>query len=176
MRQNWLLPKWRYWEASLSSDHDGGVPVSYKQISQEQYAAIGKFIVEFSGLEGSIKLGISMLTPFPEDMSEELLAGYDFAMACTVLSAVGSKRLPAPDADRLSSHLKRAMALNTERVRVAHGSWQTFGQFHAKHTSRQKLKVTEHYRHSAELELLAAEAENVSFHIFSICFEFYSAT
>jgi hypothetical protein len=152
------------------------VPLPLQQITQEQYAAIGRFIVEFSGFEGSIKLAIAMLAPLPDDSSTELLAGYDFAMACTVLKTLGNKRMEPDDAKRLNGHLSQALGLNTERVRVAHGTWQTVGKFHARHVSRQKLKQTEHFRDPAELIALAEEADNLGLLIFSVCYEYFPAT
>lgn len=153
-----------------------GVELRYRMISQEQFASIGKFIVEFSGLESSIKLGISLLAPLPGDAHDELLAAYDFAMACSVLDALGPKRMSAEDAQKLSRYLKLARGLNTERVRVAHGAWQILGDFRASHVSRQGLKKTEHFKDEAELLALAREAEDLGLLIFSTYVEYVDVT
>ena len=152
------------------------VPIQYRQTTEKQFAAIGKFIVQFSGLESSIKLGISLLAPLPDDASIELLAGYDFAMACTVLDVIGQKRLPTDASAKLQKYLKIARHLNDERVKVAHGSWQTLGEFQARHVSRQKLKTSEHFKDEAELVALAEEADHLGFLIFGIYFEHVDAT
>lgn len=149
------------------------VPLPYGSIKQEEYAAIGRFIVEFSRLEGTIKSGISMLTPLPDGLYHEITAGYDFAMACTVLDVLGRRRMSAEEHSRLSAMISAARSLNNERIRVAHGSWGIIGPFQAKHVSRQKLTVSVHFTEARELIELAENAKRLSLDIFAVCYDAY---
>jgi hypothetical protein len=119
----------------------------------ELFLAIGEFIFEFSQLEFTIRVALAtLLNPaWNDDKFDAVTSPYDFAALCRVTWEVckGDPRILPTLADQADKEaevarvFKACLAINDERVRIAHGTW-TIGSG-ARHVARGTLKAQFHF-------------------------------
>lgn len=85
------------------------------------YLAIGRFIYHFSGLEMMIRIVLGSRLKLPRDYFDIVISPYDFTALCRVTKDFLVRQFP-DQKDDIDQFFKECLRLNTERVRVAHGS------------------------------------------------------
>lgn len=115
--------------------------------------AIGEFIFEFSQLEFTIRVALARtLNPYWDDETfDAVTSPYDFRMLCGVTRAVleGEARKLATQEDQeirkneIECIFNACLAMNDERVRIAHGTWTIDGG--ARHVARGSLRANFHF-------------------------------
>lgn len=123
-------------------------------------AAIGKFIIQFSQLEYIIRHLLGSMLGLSDPQPDIITASFDFARLCKVTEAF---LLSLPDCDqKLAAHAKttfsRCLALNDDRVRIAHGTW-LLGPG-TSHMSR-SFKMSRHFEKPDEIRAKAEEAKKL---------------
>jgi hypothetical protein len=120
---------------------------------ERMYSAIGRFIVGFSNLEMVLKLWIADTIDLKHEFRDQIIT-QDFAMLCTIASSVLPSGMMDGAPGALRPVVAKLQALNTHRVRIAHGWWLGSGDG-VSHVSRQKLKADYHYSDPVEVAALA---------------------
>ena len=124
---------------------------------EKLWLAIGEFIYEFSQLEFSIRLALAEALRLGEEleMFDAVTSPYDFRTLCRVTRTVLQINLGPPDQDEQKREAQEAkkkeiertfnacMAMNTDRVRIAHGTWGIWSG--ARQVSRETLEAKSHF-------------------------------
>ena len=120
---------------------------------------IGEFLFEFSQLEFSIRVLLHARIRLAEEYFDLVISPYDFAALCNVSREVLLKQLPAKAAT-IKDVFAQCLALNENRVRIAHGLW-TYGadSLVARVVSRGSLQMKYYFEKSGELRELAQKAQ-----------------
>lgn len=123
-------------------------------------AAVGKFIIQFSQLEYIIRHLLGSLLNLSDPQFDIVTASFDFARLCKVTEAF---LLSLPDCnEKLAAHAKqtfaRCLALNDDRVRIAHGTW-LMGPG-TSHMSR-SFKISRHFETPEKIRAKAEEAKKL---------------
>jgi hypothetical protein len=135
------------------------------------YQAIGEFIFEFSQLEFTIRVALgSALSDGPviwdDERFDTVISPYDFATLCRVAQRVFESKartwailskeneieriINPPKKDEIERTFKACLAMNDERVRIAHGTWTLAGG--ARHVARGSLKAQFHFEQTEKIE------------------------
>lgn len=123
------------------------------------FLAIGEFIFEFSQLEFTIRHVLGVALSLNDDtLFDAVTSPYDFAALCRVTKMI----LQASSSDaklnaKIEATFNGCLAMNDERVRIAHGTWTIDGG--ARHVSRNTLKAQSHFE---KPETIVAKAHEVS--------------
>jgi hypothetical protein len=128
------------------------------------YVLIGEFIVKFSQIEMWRRVAFTFFaTGMPPESSDLILAKLDFQSLVAITSGLYEKRYAkAPDAlwKQVRGIFSQCLALNDERVRIAHGSWiVTDTEMHALHLSRQKMQWQVHFPSREDLKAQIAKLD-----------------
>ena len=130
------------------------------------YQAIGRFMVDFSGLELMMRVVLGKRLNLKGAYFDIVVSPYDFATLCRVTSAVLRLQFPEQTAD-IDKFVNDCLKLNDERVRVAHGTWALGDDFmFARHVQRATLKPKLHFKERDALSKLAEEAQRLSVLVF----------
>ena len=109
---------------------------------------------QFSQLEFTIGFLIQAVLKLPDEQIRVITAPYDFRMLCVVAEKLCIQRFPEQAKD-IESLFKKCLALNDDRVRVAHGLWTDDGKtLAARHVARSSFKATFHFQQPDELPKL----------------------
>ena len=133
-----------------------------KFTSEDQFfAAIGRFIFEFSQLEYTIKHHIAETVDLQDQYFNAIMT-HDFALLCTIAESVLGPRVAEQKAADFKKLIAKCRSLNTDRVRIAHGLWFVGGGRGAlHHVSRQKLKEDTHFEEANDIANKADLAANL---------------
>jgi hypothetical protein len=127
------------------------------------YALIGEFIVKFSQIEIWLRMAFGQVTKLPRLSADLILAKLDFQSLVAVTTGFYEKeyaKAPPPLWKQVRGIFSRCLALNDERVRIAHGSWIVNESWmHALHLSRQKMEYQLHFPLHAELKAQIAKLD-----------------
>jgi hypothetical protein len=124
------------------------------------YRAIGRFIVEFSKLEGDMRALLGAAARVDPLFWNEIVT-HDFALLCTAVQSVFLQLAPK-EAEQIQAVIKKCRSLNDNRVRVVHGYWlPEFDGGSLHHLSRGKLQHNTLVEMRAMLEAEAARAEAI---------------
>jgi hypothetical protein len=127
------------------------------------YKLIGEFIVKFSQLEALLRFAIGIESRVQSDMREAFMMMLDFALLVSVLRTYYEKKLHADPVlcKRMMAALSQCLAVNDERVRVAHGMWILDDVRTAQllHLRRGTLSSKAHYGDVAKIGAIIAGAE-----------------
>ncbi|SRR5258708_39429447 len=91
--------------------------------------AIGEFVIAFSQLEYVIRVVFQLMLGLASEQAEIVLANYDFAALCRAMGAF-VRTLPEKDElalKRFDKLINECLRINTERVRLVHGTWHIVG-------------------------------------------------
>lgn len=148
------------------------MPVAESDISgpreQKVYAAIGRFIFEYSQLEFTLKHYLADLLDTPDRHFSAAMSGYDFAYLCRLCERVFRDAVPT-QRDAIQKLISKAQRLNDERVKVVHGLWMVHGdETGVSHVSRNKLEPQLYFDKLDDLTKLANEARDIRSAITSI--------
>jgi|SRR5580658_6812641 hypothetical protein len=126
------------------------------------FRAIGRFTFELSQLEFSIRAVLAGHLELPAKYFDIVTAPYDFAMLCKVFREVVGADKSNAQKKQLERWCDACLALNTERVRIAHGTW-TLGSEgpSARVVSRSTLKPKSYFGTPEEIDRLSDEAEHL---------------
>lgn len=127
----------------------------------EGFRDIGHFLFEFSQLEFTIRAMLSGRLKLAPEYFDIVTSTYDFAALCNVTREIACKQDPA-STKSIEETFKKCLALNTERVRVAHGLW-THGMDGpmARYVSRSSLQPQYYFEKAGELRALANRAQQL---------------
>jgi hypothetical protein len=125
------------------------------------FHAIGKFIVEFSQLEFTIRFALGAYLGLPDAYFDAVTGPYDFRMLCAVTSKVTILKHPERKAE-VETLYKECYALNDKRNHVAHGLWTDgIDEFSVRVFNRSRLDTAHVPYSSAELNALADKAQEL---------------
>ena len=121
---------------------------------------IGRFVLEFSQMEFTLRHRLAVSLNLPEKYFDIIVSQFDFAKLVTVTGAILTEQLPEM-AQEVAKLVKRCHNLNTERRKLAHGTWTPDGKgFSARYVSGGSLRP-EHALTTEKLRDLADEAQLV---------------
>jgi len=125
------------------------------------YLEIGRFTHQFSQLEFTIRTLLAGALGLTDDQFDIVTSPYDFATLCRVTSAVLRLRYDDDKAQRKIEHIfKKCLELNTDRVRVMHGTWSIGpSRTNARHVSRSDLKAGYYFEQRGEMANRADAAQ-----------------
>jgi hypothetical protein len=93
------------------------------------------------------------------ELFDIVIAPYDFAMLCTVLSETLKLGAPKSVQSKINKFFDECRGLNSQaRVIIAHGSWTLDG---ARHVNRQKLQAGVHFKDPKEIKEQTAKAQRL---------------
>jgi hypothetical protein len=119
------------------------------------HRAIGHFVYEFSRLEDWLRIALQDILSIEPDAFSLISGGLDFAFLCnSTIAALKADPSRVKDADGLRKTIGRCLGINSERVRVVHGTWMAGSAYH---TSRQTLANGEYFTEPSQLHKLADE-------------------
>jgi len=126
------------------------------------FEAIGRFIFQFSQLEFTIRVFLATQLRLSDEEFDAVTAPYDFRMLCAVAQAISLLRFPEQKKD-IESLFGRCLALNDDRVRVAHGLWSDSigGGMAARHVARSSLKARHYFENPGDVAKLADNAQSL---------------
>lgn len=130
--------------------------------AEKTYRAIGRFMFEFSQAEYTIRHYLGEAIGLDERYFTAVVESYDVGQLVTVAKRVFKTRYNQEDGSQMETLLNRFHALNTERMRVAHGLWVPFmdgGTVH--YVPRNKLSTVQLTEQAKELEKRADEANTL---------------
>ena len=106
------------------------------------FKLIGEFTFWYSQLEYTIKARLAAALSISDELFDTIIAPYDFLTLCTVTKNVLTRKYSNQmDQRAVAKVFNACAALNTERVRVAHGMWTHGpGGLMASHVVRQTLQ------------------------------------
>lgn len=127
------------------------------------FKLIGEFVVRFSQLETLLRVVLSAEARVQSDLRDAFVMALDFALLVSVLKNFYEKKLSGNAAlrGRVNSALNQCLAVNNERVRVAHGMWilDEAGMAKLMHFRRGALASDTHYGDAAKIGASIALAE-----------------
>jgi hypothetical protein len=126
--------------------------------AEKTYRAIGRFIFQFSQAEYTIRHYLAQEIGLAEEHFVAVIESYDVALLCTVAKEVFGKSHANTNAAAIKELIKRFLALNVERNRVAHGLWVPSKDGGTVHHVPRNLKSRTDANQAAALEKLADEA------------------
>jgi hypothetical protein len=130
--------------------------------AERTYRAIGRFMFEFSQTEYTLRsaLGEEVLKDSKRHFA--VVEVLDAVTLCNVAKQVFRASRADEAASRIETEINRFLALNQERVRVAHGLWiPYFKGGMVRHVSRSSLKAVVHPGQAEALEKLGVEAGEI---------------
>src|SRR6185369_16646109 len=131
------------------------------EMVRKGYQDIGEFMVEFSQLQFTIRAVLAGLLQLKNELFNAITAPYDFARLCIVTREVALVQLPSERREDIVETFKACLALNTSRVRVAHGLL-TYGDgtIESLHVSNE-LKAATYFSKPGELKDLCAQSQKL---------------
>lgn len=134
------------------------------EIRVNLYLDIGRFTHQFSQLEFTIRALLAGALKLTDGQFDVVTAPYDFATLCRVTSAIlqlkHSRKKSAQE--KIEKLFKECVALNDDRVRMAHGTWSVGAvAVSARHVSRQKLKAAYYFAEPGAVAKRADSAETL---------------
>jgi hypothetical protein len=145
------------------SDHDYNHELGCD--AEKLFAAIGRFVFEFSRLEDVLKGRLAFVLDLREEQWRSLMPGLDFAFACNAARKAFKDKYEESHPktwSKLDRILSQALAMNQHRVRVAHGFWYLNGPHGLNvHFSRHTLMEGDFYFKEGQLLGLAAEIRSL---------------
>jgi hypothetical protein len=155
----------------LSCQETSAVPLSVDKAKELEklWVAIGEFIYEYSQLEFAIRIALAEALPLGEEWEvfDAVTSPYDFTTLCRVTRTVLEINLGPPDQDEQKREAQKAkkeeierifkacMAMNNDRVRIAHGTWGIWTG--ARNVSRETLKAKWHFEEPEKIVEKARE-------------------
>lgn len=128
---------------------------------QSGYAELGEFMVEFSQLEFSIRAVIGGYLKIPSDLVNPILSEYQFVSLCRVWKLLKNKFHP-DTIEGAKKTLSELLALNEQRVRIAHGLWTPGVEtLEASHIAKSSGRVNTYYSEPGELKSLTRECQRL---------------
>ena len=145
-------------------DQEGNLEKDFQEWSQRMisgYSDLGRFMVEFSQLEFSIRAVIGGYLKIPGDLINPILSEYQFASLCRVWKLLKNKLHP----DAISGTKKtfvELLALNDQRVRIAHGLWTPgIEVLEVFHVAKSSGRVDVYFSEPGELKSLTCECQRL---------------
>jgi hypothetical protein len=132
----------------------------------KEIGAIGEFVISFSQLEFIMRCTFERMMGLTSEQSDIVLASYDFAALCRAIGAFAGA-LPERDEGaqkRIEKLTRECLRINTERVRIVHGTWGISGG--TKHISRNTFKSDEYFARYEDMANLL-DATNNAFEQFA---------
>jgi len=127
----------------------------------ESERSIGRFVMEFSQLQFSIRYVVAKCIGLDEKYFNIITAPYDFAILCTVARELLTIRFPERKTE-FKELLGQCRRLNDERVKVAHGLWTLGdGGLAVEHASRTSLTQSSFFEQREKIDELSAEAQRL---------------
>jgi hypothetical protein len=136
----------------MEMDMEGDTDVEAIEEIQRRIFSIGEFICEFSQLEFTIRVLLHKLLELNDEQFDIVTSPYDFRMLCKVTEEIIKNKYPEKTKN-CENFFKSCLAINDERVRIAHGLWCGFGDS-VRHVSRGTLKAKHYYENSEDLPKL----------------------
>jgi hypothetical protein len=127
------------------------------------FMAIGEFIFEFSQLEFTIRHLVGDALNLKDHARFDIVTSpYDFATLCRVASKLVQSFEDCDEALRedVERTFNRCLALNDDRVRIAHGTWTIRGG--ARHVARSTLKASEYFTTPDAIQEKADQARRLT--------------
>ena len=147
--------------------------IEQEQTREKLYRAIGRFVYEFSRLEGEVKNCGQKLLGLSEDQFWGIMPAVDFAAACNLCRAALDRRATiesntsAVDVKKSRDLFSEALRVNEDRIRVVHGIWlsthDVTGSFHS---SRNKFELLQYFATPDELERKADQIHKLTSQLF----------
>ena len=135
--------------------------VEWSEKMQSGYAELGEFMVEFSQLEFSIRAVIGGYLKIPNDLINPILSEYQFVPLCRVWKLIENKFNPVK-IDVTKKICSELLALNEQRVRIAHGLWTPGeGALEALHVAKSSGRVGTYFSEPGELKSLTLECQRL---------------
>jgi hypothetical protein len=130
--------------------------------AEKTYRAIGRFMFEFSQTEYTLRHALAVEVLKDPDACFAVVDALDVAALCNVAKKTFKASRSPEIADRIESEINRFLALNQERVRVAHGVWiPYFNGGMVRHVSRTSLNPAILSERASTLEKLGVEAGEI---------------
>jgi hypothetical protein len=143
------------------------IPTDHDELERWTFQKIGEFIVWFSRLEYGLRCVLADAISLPDKLFDAVTASYDFHKLCEVTRVACEAKFTAAQMVKMNKLLGRCLQINDYRVRIAHGTWSSFG---ATHMSRGKgLKVTQYFSNPAELARSVRDCLNLSTDVVVFC-------
>lgn len=146
-------------EDTTAADRETALREHFEAV-RKGYQDIGEFMVEFSQLQFTIRAVLAGLLKLKAELFNAVTAPYGFAQLCHVTREVAIVERPDRK-DVILATFKACLALNDQRVRVAHGLL-TYGDgtVESMHVSSQ-LKAGTYFSKPGELKELCAESQRL---------------
>ncbi len=133
----------------------------WSQKMKSGYAELGEFMVEFSQLEFSIRAVIGGYLKIPNDLINPILSEYQFVPLCRVWKLLENK-FNSEKIDVTKKICGELLALNEQRVRIAHGLWMPGVEaLEALHVAKNSGRVGTYFSESGELKSLTRECQRL---------------
>ena len=134
---------------------------NYAARMKEGFAELGAFVCSFSQLESALRIALGAELKLPADLAQIALSLYDFTALCKVWRLVRLHQHPEY-AKYVEATFSACMAVNTERVRVAHGVWSLGEEsLEATHIERGSLKTATHFASRGALKRLVEKCDDL---------------
>jgi len=128
------------------------------QEAEKTYGAIGRFMFEFSQTEYTIRHAVGREVLKDCDKCMFVVEALDVTALCNVAKKVFKGTRPPSIAAEIDAEIKRFLAINQERVQVAHGVWiPYFDGGMVRHVSRTSFNPTISKGRTEALDKLSAE-------------------
>jgi hypothetical protein len=128
--------------------------------SEDLFRAIGEFMFWFSQLEAAMRARLAGALDLEAELFDIIIAPYDFAMLCTVLSETLKVGASAEVETSINTLINDIRGLNTQaRIIIAHGNWTLDG---ARHVNRQKLRAEMHSKNPQEINVQTLKARKLT--------------
>ena len=148
-------------------------PEAYRRHEEERrrgFELIGEFTFQYSQLQFTIQARLAAALNLPGELIDIVIAPYDFAMLCTVTKNVLMRQYDDPkDKSTIEKVLNECAAVNTDRVRAAHGMWSHGpAGLTVAHVARGTLQRAYHFDDPDELPKLIEKAKELILRIMEI--------
>jgi hypothetical protein len=136
---------------------------------RQTFEQIGRFLFQFSQLEFSIKIVLARALNLSEEQFDIVTSTYDFRVLCVVTQKILALQLSEQTND-IKDYFKRCLALNDDRVRIAHGLWADGPQgMSARHVARTSLDANFYFENPDTLLKVVDEAEKLMQMVICVC-------
>jgi hypothetical protein len=141
--------------------NDADAPRREEVRKKQTFELIGAFFFRFSQLEFTIRVFLAARLNLTDEQFDVVTSPYDFRMLCAVTEAISIQQFPS-EKNNIEKYFKRCLALNDDRVRIAHGLWTDSGRgLAARHVARTSLKPEFYFEDPNELIKLIKTAERL---------------
>lgn len=130
-------------------------------LRNEGFRGIGRFLLEFSQLQFTIRVVLSARLDLDEKYFDIVTGPYDFAILCNVTEKASIVKYPTKKV-AIEKVFKECRKLNDSRVMIAHGMWHDeFDGLSVRHFSRNSLTTTDHPFKEDKFDRLADKAQEL---------------